>query len=116
MREADTPRRLAGQNLLPGSGPYESSGPGKRVDGAQPVQSTMLQTGGRLFHTVYLKSRTVVATKKQTTKPIANGMSALSAVHFPLRVSFQIVRMVVEHGLCSSEKSIRQAAVSSVQL
>jgi hypothetical protein len=36
-------------------------------------------------------------------------------VHFPLRVSFHIVRMVVAQGLCNSENSMRFVAVSSVQ-
>ena len=46
---------------------------------------------------------------------MASGISAPNSVHFALRVSRQIVQMVVPQGLCSRENSIRHTAVRSVQ-
>jgi hypothetical protein len=56
-----------------------------------------------------------VATTAHTRTAMASGISAPNNVHFSLRVSRQIVQMVVPQGLCSSEYSIRHTAVSSVQ-
>ena len=52
------------------------------------------------------------ATTKQTARPMPTGRSAETTVHLALRVSFQMVKMVVAQGLCSSENSIRLTAVS----
>ena len=51
---------------------------------------------------------------KQTAKANASGIKAPMVVHLADLVSFQMVMMVVEHGLCRSENSIRQIAVSKV--
>ncbi len=57
----------------------------------------------------------MVAVNKQTAIPIATGSNVATVVHFKLRVSCQIVRMVVLHGLCSKLKSIKLMPVKSVQ-
>ena len=46
-----------------------------------------------------LKARTKVATAKVTRNAKTRGIRAPMAVHLPLRVSLQMVRMVVAHGL-----------------
>lgn len=42
------------------------------------------------------------------------GIAAARAVHFRLPVSFFMVKSVVEHGQCISEKTIKQSAVTAV--
>ena len=49
------------------------------------------------------------------TIPITVGIKNEAAVHFQLLVSFLIVRSVVVHGKCKSEKSITFIAVTIVQ-
>lgn len=52
--------------------------------------------------------------KKQMITPETVGIAREMAVHFTLRVSFLIVRQVVEHGQCISRKSDVHAAVAHV--
>jgi len=52
---------------------------------------------------------------KVTATPSATGSRVAIEVHFRLFVSFQMVMIVVLHGLCSRLKSIRFTAVSVVQ-
>lgn len=47
--------------------------------------------------------------------PSTIGKKVDTKVHFALLVSLNIVKIVVLHGLCISEKSIRLMAVSKVQ-
>ena len=52
---------------------------------------------------------------KHRVKPQMVGINIDNIVHFKLPVSFLIVRQVVEHGQCISEKIIVQIAVVIVQ-
>ena len=59
--------------------------------------------------------RAVVAITKQMTKPKAVGSKKEQIVHFKLRVSFLMVKHVVEHGQCSRQKTMVHKAVTHVQ-
>ena len=52
---------------------------------------------------------------KHMIMPVTVGTAKETSVHLRLWVSFFIVRHVVPHGQCISEKSITQTAVSQVQ-
>ncbi len=64
---------------------------------------------------IYQINRAALATRNVTAKANTSGITAPTTVHFPLRVSFHIVRIVVAHGLWSKANNIRHTAVSMVQ-
>jgi len=79
------------------------------------IEPPRLKTLGQTIVDSYHQARTTEATTNVTTKANTSGMSAPIVVHLPLRVSRQIVRIVVAQGLCNTEKSIRFTAVNIVQ-
>ena len=58
---------------------------------------------------------TIVVNSKQIKMLKTVGSITATAVHFRLPVSFFMVRIVVAHGQCKSEKSITEMAVFIVQ-